>query len=70
MVFVNATGGDEFIEMLLVNDVAFALEIGTVIAPFQWAFIPIDAKPTQTIVDRLNSLWSIPGLVGILNSQD
>src|SRR5690348_2048458 len=56
-------------QVLLVNRIPLALEIGTVIATASGALIPIEAEPAQTIVNRLHRLVSLPALVRILYSQ-
>jgi hypothetical protein len=55
--------------MLRIDIRALALLIGAKRTSLVWTFIPVQSEPVQAIINHLASLFGIPLLVGILNSQ-
>ena len=57
------------IKVFLIDRISLTLKIRAVVATYSRAFIPIEAKPAQSIVNYLNRLVSLTALVGVLNPQ-
>ena len=70
MVLKKVARGLEPSEVPLVNRVAFALKIWAEISADFRAFIPIEPKPAQPVVDRAGRFLGVARLVGVLDPQD
>ena len=57
-------------EILLVNGAAFALVVGTMVAPFLRALVPVEAKPVETVEDDLLGLLGVAGVVRVLDAEN
>ena len=68
-ILIKMAAGLEAVEVALIDDLALALEIGAVIAPFLGALIPIEPQPAQPIVNDLDCLDSIPSRVRVLHPK-
>src|SRR5260221_3652041 len=59
----------ESLEVLFIDCVAFALEIGSEPATLSGPFVPLQTKPLQAVINYLHRLVMFATLVGILNAK-
>src|SRR5260221_3235928 len=59
----------ESLQVLFIDRVAFALEIGSKPAPLSGPFVPLQSKPLQAVINHLHRLVMFAALVGILNAK-
>jgi hypothetical protein len=63
-------GGDQTIGVLLINRLAFTLKIRAIGATDQWAFVPIQSEPAESIIDGIDGVVILPGSIGVLDAED
>ena len=66
-ILVNDSLCLEQIQILLIDGISFTLKVRTVLPTDSCAFIPIEAKPAQSIINHLNRLIPFSAFIRILN---
>ena len=69
-VVVNAAGGAEFVEITLIDRFPLALKIRAKIPAGFRAFIPIESKPAQPVVNGARGLLGVARPIGIFDAQN
>src|SRR5438046_2105829 len=69
-VFENMAGVLKLFQILLVNIRSFALQIWSEISAHMRTFIPIEAEPAQSFINRGGGFFSIARSIGVLDAQN
>ncbi len=61
---------DQLAGIFLIDGLAVALAVGTVRAAHVRAFIPVEAQPTQALLEFFLGAGHVTFLIGVLNAED
>src|SRR5437773_3039815 len=70
LIFEDAAGVLEFLQVALVKFCPFALQIGPEISTHMRAFVPSKAEPLQSVVNCRHGFFGVTRAVGILDAQN
>src|SRR5260370_28547568 len=70
LVFEDVAAVLKFFQVAFVNFSALALEVRTEISADMGAFIPIQAKPFETLINRGRGFLGVAFSVGVFDSQN